>query len=171
MSYVESKKKIDAIRQEYGCKGEVIFKTSLQYIVEYGQYKFRNETWFNSCIESANKKHDHAEQTGKHLWIGRDFEIALLKCARELAEIDAYDLLRYVQKEIWLGGEIGEPDYQRAIEIIRICLCDAEYGYGRYGSDKVRTLEKFKEFELTDAEIEYFGWGYLFETEDDEEEK
>ena len=24
MSYVESKKKIDAIRQEYGCKGEVM---------------------------------------------------------------------------------------------------------------------------------------------------
>ena len=74
MKYTEHKKKLDAIRQEYGCKGDIIFRTALQYIVEYGNLNFRNEKWFNSCIENVDKKHDRADKDGKILWIGRDFE-------------------------------------------------------------------------------------------------
>ena len=172
MSYAESKKKIDAIRQEYGCKGEVIFRTAIQMIVEHGQYNFRDENWFAEANNDIDDRHDLAEQLGKHLWVTRDFEKAILECARDLAVIEAYDLLTYIQREVWLGGgEVGEPDYQRAIEIIRTCLCDVEYHYGRYGSDRARTLNKFREMELTDEEITYFGWEYLFDVEDEEEDE
>ena len=170
MSYTESKKKIDKIRQEYGCKGDIIFKTSIQYIIEHGQYNFRNQKWFDGCIENVNKKHDMAERDGKILWVGRDFEKALLECAKELAEIDAYDFLTYIQREVWLGnGEFGEPDYQRAMEIIRNCLCYMHDTYGAYGSECEDTLRKFKEIDLTDDEIVYFGWEYLFEDVEEEE--
>ena len=170
MSYIESKKNLDAIRQRYGCKGDIIFRTAIQYIVEHGQYNFRKESWFNSCMESVDKKHDLADKDGKILWISRDFEKALLECARDLAQIDAYDFMTYIQREVYLGGgENGEPDYHRALQIIRNCLCYIHDSYGAYSSDCYETLTKFREMELTDDEITYFGWEYLFDVEDEED--
>lgn len=166
MSYAESKKKLDAIRQEYGCKGDVIFRTAIQYIVEHGQYNFKNQTWFDSCLTSVDKRHDLAEKDGKILFMTRDFEKALLECARELAQITAYDLLIYIQREVWLGdGVVGQPDYQRAIEIIRNCLCYTDNEGGYYTYSPSITLSKFREMDLTDEEIAYFGWEYLFDVE------
>lgn len=168
MKYAEHKKMLDGIRQKYSCKGDVIFRTAIQYIVEHGQYNFRNEKWFNSCMDNVDKRHDLADKNGKILWIGRDFEKALLECARELAQIEPYDLLIYIQREVWLGGgEVGEPDYQRALEIIRNCLYYNAECYGAYREDVSETLRKFREMELTDDEIEYFGWAYLFDVEDE----
>lgn len=169
MKYKEHKKMLDEIRQKYGCKGDIIFRTAIQYIVEHGQYNFRNEKWFNSCIEQVDSKHDRAEKDGKILWIARDFEKALLECAREVAQIEAYDLLEYIQKEVWLGsGDAGEPDYQRTLQIIRNCLCYTADCYGAYSMDCKETLDKFREMDLTDEEIVYFGWEYLFDVEEDE---
>ena len=169
MKYAENKKKLDAIRQKYGCKGDIIFITAIQYIVEHGQYNFRNEKWFSSCIEQVDSKHDRADKDGKILWIGRDFEKALLECAREMAQIEPYDLLTYIQYEVWLGnGEVGQPDYQRAIEIIRNCLCYMADCYSAYRNCYSDILYKFREVDLTEDEISYFGWEYLFDAENEE---
>ena len=163
MSYTESKKKIDAIRQEYGCKGDIIFRTAIQYIVEHGQYNFRDETWFDECVNDVDDKHDLADKNGKLLFMTRNFEKALLECARELAFVEAYDLLIYIQREVWLGGgEVGEPDYQRSMEIVRNCLWYAADGY-----ESSDALKRFREMELTDDEIAYFGWEYLFDVEEE----
>lgn len=170
MSYTDSKNKIDAIRREYGCKGDLIFRTAIQYIVEHGQSKFKNETWFDECVNDVDERHDLARQLGKTLWITRDFEKAILECARELAFFEAYDLLTYVQREVWLGGgEIGEPDYQRALEIIRNCLYYTGEEGGYYVDTPSVTLCKFREMELTDDEIAYFGWEYLLDIEEEDE--
>ena len=171
MSYTESKKKLDEIHSKYNCAGDIIFRTAIQYIVEHGQYNFRNEAWFNSCIAHVDKRHDLADSEGKVLFMTRDFEKALLECAKELAEISPYDLLTYIQQEVWLGSdEVGKPDYQRAIEIIRSCLCYASDGYGYYEQTAEKTLSAFRMMELTDEEIEYFGWEYLFDVEGEEED-
>ena len=170
MKYKEHKKILDKVRQKYGCKGDIIFRTAIQYIIEHGQYNFRNEEWFNSCIEQVDSKHDRADKDGKILWIGRDFEKALLECAREVAQIEAYDLLIYIQREVWLGeGEIGEPDYQRALQIIRNCLCYAADMYDVYNTADWERLEKFRAMELTDDEIAYFGWEHLLDADEEEE--
>jgi hypothetical protein len=169
MKYTQHKKMLDGIRQKYSCKGDIIFRTAIQYIVEHGQLNFRNEKWFNSCIEQVDSRHDRADKDGKILWIGRDFEKALLECARELAEIEPYDLLIYIQQEVWLGdGEVGQPDYHRALQIIRNCLCYAADMYDVYNTADWERLEKFREMELTDDEIAYFGWEHLFDTEEEE---
>ena len=169
MSYIDSKKQIDKIRQEYDYNGNIVFRSAIQYIVEYGQYNFRNQKWFNSCIENADKKHDLAEKEGKHLFVTRDFEKSLLYCAKELADIDSYDLLVYIQREVWLGGELGEPDYQRALQIIRNCLCYEADRYGVYHTTDEERLEKFRAIEFTDEEIMYFGWEHLFDVENEED--
>lgn len=171
-NYAESKKKLDTIRDKYGCKGEVIFRTAIQMIIEWGQRNFNDEEFYADNIQEINNRHDMAEAEGKCLFMSRDFEKALIECARELAQIKPYDLLTYIQREVWLGGgEVGEPDYQRALQIIRNCLCYTDDCYGAYQSESMETLRKFREMELDDDEIEYFGWGYLLDAEAEEEDE
>lgn len=165
MNYIESKNKLDKIRQEYGCKGDVIFRTAIQYIVEHGQYNLRDETWFDEIMNDIDERHDMAERNKRVLWVTRDFEKAIMECAKELSYINSYDLLVYIQKEVWLGGEIGEPDYNRSVQIIRNCLCYMADRYGTYRYDSEEVLEKFR-CVMNDDEIEYFGWTELFEEED-----
>lgn len=170
MTYTESKKKIDKIRQEYGCKGEVIFRTALQNVIDYGKCTLLDPGWYGPTMDEIDIRHDHADANGKWLWMTRDFEKAIVDCSVALCEVETYHLLMYIQKEIWLGGEIGEPDYARTIEIIRNCMCYMADCYGAYHRDNEETLEKFL-CVMTETEVEYFGWGELFETENDEEEE
>ena len=132
-NYTETKKELDRIRNEYGCKGEMIFRTSLQYIVEYGQTRFKDDEWVENQLNLVNEKHNKADSGNKILFIGREFEIALIECAREIAKVNAYSMLIYIQKEVWLSNE-GGIDYQRAIELLKNCIgviveshCDTAY--------------------------------------------
>lgn len=171
MSYAESKKKLHEIRNKYGCKGEVIFRTAIQYIIDHGRELFNENDWFEFQMEGIDKRHDKAEAEDKYLFVSRDFEKAIMECARDIAQIKAYDFLTYIQREVWLGGgEVGEPDYQRAIEIIRNCLCYTGDCYGAYREDVSETLRKFREIDLTDDEIAYFGWEHLFDVEEEDED-
>ena len=169
MNYIESKKQINKIRQEYGCKGEVIFRTAIMTLLDYGRYQFSDEEWYAEQIAEIDERHDKAESEGKWLFITRSFEKAIMECTRELVRVHAMDLLVYTQREVWLGnGEVGEPDYKRTIEIIRNCLCYTADYYGAYSSDCEETLRKFREMDLTDDEIAYFGWEHLFDIENEE---
>jgi hypothetical protein len=170
MSYAESKNKLDAIRREYGCKGDIIFRTAIQNVVEFGSCSLQDKDWYKWTMDDIDSRHDHAEANGKFLWCTRDFEKAIVDCAVALSKINTYDFLTYIQREVWLGGgEFGEPDYQRAIEIIRNCLCYTSDCYGAYPEDCSETLLKFRQMDLTDEEIAFFGYEYLFDVEDEED--
>ena len=145
MSYAESKKKLDAIRQEYGCKGELIFRTAIQNVIVHGHTDLLDPDWYKCTMDDIDATHDYAKAHGEFRWCTRDFEKAIVDCSVALCNVDPYDLLTYIQREVWLGGgEVGEPDYQRAIEIIRNCMCYMEDCYGAYKSDVGETLEKFR---------------------------
>lgn len=163
-NYSESKKKLDAIRDKYGCKGEVIFRTAIQYVIEYGQSMLSDEAWQEHFLFNIDKRHDEAEAEGKILFITRDFEKAILECAFELAQIEPYDFLIYIQREIYLGGD--GISYQRAIELLRGCL---DY-CGNNTYEVMYTLEMAKEMGFDENEIEELGYGYMLNEEEDEEE-
>lgn len=167
-NYAESKNTIDKIRSKYGCKGEIIFRTAIQMVVEHGRNSFKDEIWFEDQMNFIDEHHDSAESVGKFLFMTRDFEKSIMECAKELAQIEAYDILTYIQREVWLGGEVGEPDYQRAMEIIRNCLCYTADNFGAYPCESDVTLNDFRGIGLTDEEIEYFGWSYLLDVEEEE---
>lgn len=169
-AYVDSKKKLDKIRSKYGCKGEIIFRTAIQILIDAGKCTILDPAWYQTEMDDIDARHDKAEADGKFLFMTRDFEKSIYECAKDLCEVDTYDILTYIQREVWLGGgEIGEPDYQRALQIIRNCLCYTADRYGAYECESDVALYKFREMELTDEEIEYFGWGYLFDIEEEEE--
>ena len=159
-NYIESKKQLNKIRDKYGCKGEVLFRTSLQYIIEYGQSNFKDQEWYQKVLNGTNARHDKAEAEGKLLWIGRDFEIAILECAKELAEVNSYDLMIYMQREVFLSNEGIDP--QRAIQLLKNCMSILEFSHD--DSDYIKA--DFRDADFNDDELEILGYGYLIEEEE-----
>ena len=162
-NYVESKKVLDKIASKYGCEGDVIMRTAVQYIVEYGQYMFNDEDFIKDQIQQIEDKHRIAEEEGKHLWIAKDFELAIFNCARELAEVNSYDLIIYMQKEMYWSNE-GGLDYKRAIELLKSSL---EYLENYNNCNNEENYEAFQDIGLEDNEIEELGFGYLISEEEE----
>lgn len=170
-NYTESKKQLNAIRNKYDCKGDLVLRTAIQNVMEYGQRTILDNSWYQHTLDEIHVRHDNAEKEGKWLFMTRDFEIAILECSKDLAEVNSYDLLTYIQREIFLSAmDCGEPDYKRALQIIRNCLCYTVDRYGAYPYEPSEALYKIREMELTDDEIAYFGFEYLFDVEEEEEE-
>lgn len=157
MDYAENKKTLDRIRNEYCCKGDVLFRTALQLVIQAGQCTVLDDAWYQCEVDDINAKHNKAEAEGKMLFIARDFELAILECARELAEVDAYDLLIYVQKEVRLSGE--GIDYQRAIELAKGSL---SWLVGDT-TELEFALQEAEEMGFTYDEIEKLGFGYMLD--------
>ena len=161
-NYVESKKVLDKIASKYSCKGDIIMRTAAQYIVEYGQYMFNDEDFIKDQIQQIEDKHRIAEEEGKHLWVTKDFELAIFNCARELAEVNSYDLIIYMQKEIYWSNE-GGLDYKRAVQLLKSSL---EYLENYNNCNNKENYEAFQDIGLEDNEIEEFGFGYLISEEE-----
>lgn len=162
MNYTESKQLLDEIRSKYSCTGDVIFRTAIQYVIEYGQCTFRDEAWFEDQLNEIDDRHDAAEAIGKILFMTRDFEKAIFNCANRLAYIETYDLLIYISREIYLGGD--GIDYQRAIGLLKQCM---DIVYDRCEADCAYTLGLFEDMGFHDDEIEQLGFRFLLEEEEE----
>ena len=158
-NYGESKKTLDKIRDEYDCEGEVLFRTAIQYVVDCGQQNFQDAEWVKEQLDITDKKHDAFDREKKTPFVSREFEKALIECAQEIAKVNTYDLLVYIQREVWLSNE--GIDYQRAIELLKDCL---EW----FTDDTLneRIVENLNLLGFKDYEIEEFGYGWLFEKEE-----
>ena len=166
MSYTESKQKLDAIRNKYGCSGEIILRTAIQMVVEYGIAHINNSDWFNEAIMSIDARHDKAEAEGKILFMTRDFEKTLLECAKELAQFEPYDLLVYIQREVFLSN--NGIDYQRMDKLLKKCIEWIEETHASVG-EAYDTLDYIG---FNDSEIEMLGFEYILDVvypDDDKE--
>ena len=162
-TYIESKKALDKIREDFCCKGDIIFRTAIQYVVEYGQQTFQDYDFVMNQMAEIDGKHDDAEANGKILFISRDFEKAIIECTEALSKINTYDLLIYIQKEVWLSGE--GIDYQRASKIMKGCI--AWVLADTYETDYA--LQEIREMGFNDNEIEELGFGWMLDAEKEEE--
>lgn len=163
-TYENSRKTLNKIRQEFGCKGDVIFRTAIQYVVEYGQEMFEDEEWIKSQLDRVDAKHDTAEAEGKNLWLTRDFEKAIIECAVKIAPVNTYDLLIYIQKEVFWSNE-GGLDYQRAIELLHSCM----NWFVDYDCCETKEMHKrLNDLDFEDEELETLGLGWLFDTAEEE---
>lgn len=165
MSYTESKQKLDAIRDKYGCSGEIIFRTALQMVVEHGQNVFKDEAWYEDQMNAIDDRHDAAEADGKTLFMTRDFEKAIFECARELAQIETYDLLVYIQREVFLSS--NGIDYRRMEKLLKKCIEWIEETHASIGE----TYDTLDYLGFNDSEIEMLGFEYILDVIYPEEEE
>jgi hypothetical protein len=161
-NYADNKKALDAIRRKYSCAGDVLFRTAIQTVVEYGTDNLLDDWNYEHLCKDINDRHDEAEANGKNLWITRDFELAIVECAREIASVNIYDMLIYIQKEVWLSGD--GIDYQRAIELLKKCIYDIEE---RENCEDKLLYQSLEQIGFDDDEIEELGFGYVFDVKED----
>ena len=163
-NYAETKKVMDKIRDKYGCKGEVLFRTAIQSVVEYGQYMFQDEEFIADQMRQIDDRHDAAEAEGKTLWITRAFEKAIIECCQELAEVNSYDLLMYIQREVWLGNDGISLDRAKQIaeKVMDWITIDS--------SDSSEDYDTFSNYcGIDDDELEELGFGYLIPEYEEED--
>lgn len=163
-TYENSRKTLNTIRREFGCKGDIIFRTAIQYVVEFGQSKFHHQKWVKKQLKIVDKKHNRAEKKKQNLWIGREFEKACIECAVEVANVNAYDLLIYIQKEVFWSNE-GGLDYARAMELLHNCI---NWFIDYDCCETKEMLKRFNDLDFTDYELEMLGLSWLFETVEEE---
>lgn len=164
-NYTESKKKINAIRNEYSTAGDVLFRAAIQMLIEHGQANFNDEEWYAEAIKSINDKHDEVEAQGKILVISRNFDLAIVECAKKLAEIEIYDLIIYMQREVFWSNE--GIDYQRAIELLKGCMLSIVEDV--FETEYIRDTF-LDEVGFEEEELEELGYGFVLDTLDDEDE-
>ena len=163
-TYTESKKVLDKIRADFGCKGDVIFRTAIQEIIGCGQTTFLDDSVYEDMLNDIDAKHDHAEANDRILFMARDFEKAIVKCARELAAINTYDLIIYMQKEVCWSNE-GGIDYGRLYQITGDVMEWMVSGSSDSGED-YKIFNKY--CSIDDDELEELGFGYMIPEEDKE---
>ena len=156
-NYEESKQKLDEIRSKYCCAGGIIFRTAIQYVIDYGKCTLLDPGWYKCTMNDIDAKHDNADAEGKWLFCTRAFEKAIVDCAVALCDVNTYDLLTYVQREVWLGGD--GISYQRAIELLKGCINYFDYD----------PLNQARDVGFDDDEIAELGFECLFDTEMEEE--
>ncbi len=162
-NYAINKKTLDGIKSKYACKGDVLFRTAIQTVVEYGTGNLLDDWSYEHFCQEVNEHHDVAEAEGKNLWITRDFELAILECAREIAQVDIYDMLMYIQKEVWLSGY--GIDYQRAIQLLKGCMSNIEMWND---CQCELTLGEFDDIGFDEDEIRELGFGYVLDVREEE---
>ena len=165
MSYVETKQKLDMIRDKYGCAGEIIFRTALQTVVELGQNTFKDDAWYEDQINAIDDRHDAAEAVGKILFMTRNFEKAIFECSRELAQIETYDLLVYIQRKVFLSS--NGIDYRRMERLLKKCVEWIEETHASLGE----TYDTLNYLDFNDSEIEMLGFEYILDVVYPEEEE
>ena len=157
MNYTETKQKLNELRR----KDELLFRMAISHLMDVGVRHLAEETIEATCADIMKQDDSHAFMTNK-------YQCALVRLAGELAKVDHIYLLNYISKEIFYDVGDDKPSYDRAIEIIRDCLCYMADAYGSYRMDEEETLGKFRNIGLKDKEIEYFGWKELLDWEEDE---
>lgn len=157
-----AKETLNKIRQKYTCKGDIIFRTAIQNVVDCGQQTFQNNEWYKDALKEIDNRHDKAEAEGKWLWMTRDFEKAIMECAKEISAVNTYELLMYIQKEVYFGsGNVGELDYQDAIERLQACVAHIEE------LEDDMTLEVLYDIGFDDDQIAFLGFEHLLDVEEE----
>lgn len=163
MDYKVSKVELDKIRAKYNSAGDVLFKTALQYVIDCGRQVFENDEWVKEQLDIINKKHDELIKERKLSFVNREFEKAIVECAQEIAQVNAYNLLIYVQKEVWLSDE--GIDYKRAMRLLINCM---EYIEEYENNENKFTHQAFEEIGFTDDELKVLSYGYLVSNYEEE---
>lgn len=158
MNYMESKKKLDELRK----RNEGLFRMAISHLMDVGIRHLTDENIAETCTEIMKEDDTHSFMTN-------EYKCALVKTAGELAKIDHIHLLNYISKEVYYDVGDNKISYNRAMQIIRDCLCYTADNFGAYPCENDVTLEDFRNMGLADEEIKYFGWSYLFDVEEEEE--
>ena len=155
-TYTESKKKIDAIRNN---AGEQIFHGAISHLMDVGIRHLTEELVEETCNKIMQEDDSRAFMTN-------EFQCCLIRTAYELAQIPHIDLIVYIQREVVYDIFDDVPSYERAIELLKKCMYDIEQ---RESCENEWTRCAFEDIGFDEDEMQQFGFGYLLTNKEEEE--
>lgn len=162
MNYSNSKEILDSIRNEYTCKGELIFRCAIQNVIECG-IRMLTDEYLEAWLKDIDAQHDAAEANGKHLLVGRDFEKAIAECTVKITEIAPIDIIMYLQRNLWFYNTPNEISYERAIGLLQSVI---EYSLQDRETDIAR--EDLDYIGFNDDELSALGYEEVFFNDNEE---
>lgn len=150
-NYVESKKKIDEIRNDVG---EPLFRMSISHLMDVGARNL-DEAGVRLTCNAINKEDD------THSCMTNRFKCHIVKTAAKLAQISQVDLLVYIQREVDYDIFDNALSYKRAIKLLNEALRYIEFDK----QTNRRILNAFNEIGLQEEEMIELGFGYLVNEE------
>ena len=154
MTYTESKKKIDEIRNKVG---EAMFRMAISHLMDVG-IRHLDEANIRLTCHAINKEDDSKS------FMTNEFKCEIVRMAGELAQIEHIHLLNYISKEVYYDVNDGCISYQRAFKIAESCL--DWITSNDIDSDDI--LCHLRMLDLTDEEIVEFGYEWVLDKEEEE---
>lgn len=154
-NYAESKKKIDAIRNQVN---EIVFRGAISHLMDVGIRHLTKDLVEDTCNKIM------MEDDSRSL-ITNEFKCALVRTAYELAQVDHIDLLVYIQREVVYDVFDGAPSYERMTLLLDRCISwiDDEH------ADRFATIETLEYLDFDDEELEALGFGYVLDARGEDE--
>ena len=155
-NYVESKRKIEAIRNKVD---EIMFRMAISHLMDVGIRHLTEDLVEETCEQIMKEDDSKAFMTN-------EFKCGLVRTAYELAQVPHTDLLVYIQREVIYDIFDGIPSYERVIALLKRCMnqIEAEENY-----NNAETYDIFQSIGFTDDDIETFKFGYLLNNEEGDE--
>ena len=154
-TYAESKKKIDAIRNQVN---DVLFRMAISHLMDVGIRHLTAEAVEETCKKLMNQDDSKSFMTN-------GFQCSLVRTAYALAQIPHIDLLVYVQREVAYDVGDGMPDYERVVKLLTNCMSWIDDDR----CERAETLDTLEYLDFDDDELEALGFGYLLDARGDEE--
>lgn len=152
MTYAESKKKIEEIRQI----NEVMFRMAISHLMDVGIRHLTEENVEETCKEIMQEDDSKAVMTNT-------FKCDLVKMAGELAKVDHIHLLVYISREVFYDVDNYKISYQRFWDLAKGCIAWVL-------ADTMETefaLQEIREMGFDDDEIEELGFGWMLTVEEE----
>lgn len=156
-NYAESKKKFDEIRNRVG---EPMFRMGISHLMDVGIRHLDKDLVEETCEKIMQEDDSKAFMTN-------GFKCELIRTAYELAQISHVDLLVYVQRELAYDVSDDMPTYDRAIQLLKGCMCNVEQWNDCRNE---LTLGEFEEIGFEDEELEALGFGYVLDLRGENDE-
>ncbi len=153
--YIESKKRLDQIRNE---AGEPLFRMALTHCMDVGFKHLTQEAVDETCDEiMKSEEKPMAIMTN-------EYQCEILRVAGEIAKISPVDIQVYINREMEFGTEEDYIHRGRLLIILRNAL---DYIY-----DDIQDKDYFcrmlnRELGIDDDEIEQLGFGWIMEEEEE----
>ena len=152
-NYAESKKILDKIRS----KDEVMFRMAISHLMDVGIRHLTEENIAETCYEIRTRN-------DSNMFMTNDYMCELIIMAGDIAKVPHIDTLVYIQREVDYDAFDGGMSYNKMKRTLVNCLHWIE-------EDGLDTLDTFEHIGLDDDDIEYLGFGYLLNVEEENDDE
>lgn len=159
-NYAETEKKINGIRNQYG---EVLLRCGITHLMDCGFNTFveMSDSELQQECDAIREKYRKDVANGKIPIMTDEFQIDIIKVAKELSSLSSTELLVYIQDNIYYNvgqNDISKKDLKQvavnSLGCIEDIVCNHDIKY---------FIEIMDSYGVSEDEIRSLGWDEEFD--------